>query len=76
MNMYMHSQTGERKMKDKRFPILVDTAFFQAVKTMYAEPRKISVAEAFRAAMEDALTMAGLDWKQAVEKYHVGKADG
>lgn len=59
-------------MDKHRYNMYIDRAFFQVVKELYAEPRGISMAKAMTAAMEDALTTAGLDWEKAVKKYHAG----
>jgi len=61
--------------KDNRFSLYIDRSFLQVAKKLYAEPRKISMASAIRSALEDAMTMAGIDWKEAVAKLHEERAE-
>ena len=53
--------------KTKRFEMKMCPAFKRVLRDEYCVPRGISMAAAITAAIEDMLTMAGVDWKEAVE---------
>ena len=55
------------KAKTRRFELVMDRAFFEVAKE-YAEGKGISMAEAIRSSLEGSLTLAGVDWKEAVKK--------
>lgn len=52
---------------EKRFELKMDKAFFEVAKRDYADARGITMAEAIRSALEDAMSMAGVEWKHEVQ---------